>query len=81
VGRREDTVRDTLATITASSCARQCEYTLCMKSKHMVGVYIKYWLAYCISIDVQMIYTLSLAHATLSTATSHKYTHLSVFPP
>jgi hypothetical protein len=52
-----------------------------MKSKHMVGVYIKYWLAYCISIDVQMIYTLSLAHATLSTATSHKYTHLSDVSP
>ena len=28
-----------------------------------LGVYIKYWLANCISIDVQMIHTLSLARA------------------
>ena len=28
------------------------------KSKHMTKVYIKYCLAYCISIDVQMMYTL-----------------------
>ena len=36
------------------------------KSKHMstwLGVYIKYWLANCISMDLQMIYTLSLARA------------------
>ena len=49
--------------------------------KHMTEVYIKNWLAYCISIDVKMIYTLSLANATLSTATSHKYTHLSDVSP
>ena len=28
-----------------------------------LGVYIKYWLANCISMDLQMIYTLSLARA------------------
>ena len=30
-------------------------------SDHMTCVHVKYWLAYCISIGVQMIYTLSLA--------------------
>jgi hypothetical protein len=33
------------------------------QSKHMTRVYIKYWLAYCISIGVQMIYTHSLTRA------------------
>jgi hypothetical protein len=50
-------------------------------SGHMNCVHVKYWLAYCISLSVQMIYTLSLAHATVSTATSHKYTHVSNASP
>ena len=33
------------------------------QSKHMTRVYLKYWLAYCISIDVQIIYTHSLTRA------------------
>ena len=54
-------------------------------SEHMTCVHVKYWLAYCISLSVQMIYTHydihTLAHATLSTATSHKYTHVSNASP
>ena len=33
------------------------------KSKHMTGEYIKYWFACYISIDVQMMYTLSHTNA------------------
>jgi hypothetical protein len=32
-------------------------------SEHMTGVHVKYWLAYCISTGVQMIYTHSLTRA------------------
>ena len=52
------------------------------KSKHMstcLGVCIKYWLAYCISIHVQLIYTHTLTRAcdSVNSHTSHKCTHIS----
>ncbi len=40
-------------------------------SKHMPKMYIKYWLTYCISIDVQMIHTHSHSYTTRSAAWSH----------
>ncbi len=38
-------------------------YTIQKTSEHMACVHVKHWLAYCISIGVQMIYTLSLTRA------------------
>ena len=42
------------------------------KSKNMAEIYIKYWLTYCISIDVQIIYTLSHSCTRLCQQPHHK---------
>ena len=45
------------------------------KTKHMTGVDIKYWFAYCISIDVRMIYTHTLTRARDSVNENSHVTH------
>ncbi len=53
------------------------------KSQHMPKMYVKNWLAYCISIEVQMIHTLSYSCTRLSQQPRHTHTltHSSLQSP